>query len=194
MGRNIVRWLGVAVLVAGSSLATYAQVDTDSASTSAFDVTLSETVRIAVETQPIASTLIEVDLETRYFSLGTFTARVWAITNYQVSGDVDLAGTAYPALLGSGEAAIRVQIQATDFGATGDDVADNPVSDVTAGSPYTALPATLGQDLWHGGNTEGGLLTYQEATVHLWLDLDQLGDQTMGYKLNVTVKLLVTEE
>ena len=97
MGRNIVRWLGVAVLVAGSSLATYAQVDTDSASTSAFDVTLSETVRIAVETQPIASTLIEVDLETRYFSLGTFTARVWAITNYQVSGDVDLAGTAYPA-------------------------------------------------------------------------------------------------
>jgi hypothetical protein len=194
MGRNMVRWLGVAVLVVGSSLAAYAQVDTDSASTSAFDVTLSETVRIAVETQPTASTLIEENLETRYFSLGTFTARVWAITNYQVSGDVDLAGTAYPALLDSGEAAIRVQIQATDFGATGDDVADNPVSDVTAVSPYTALPATLGQDLWHGGNTEGGLLTYQEATVHLWLDLDQLGDQTMGYKLNVTVKLLVTEE
>jgi hypothetical protein len=194
MGRNMVRWFGVAVLVVGSSLAAYAQVDTDSASTSAFDVTLSETVRIAVETQPVASTLLEVDLETRYFSLGTFTARVWAITNYQVSSDVDLAGTAYPALLGSGEAAIRVQIQATDFGATGDDVADNPVSDVTAASPYTALPATLGQDLWHGGNTEGGLLTYQEATVHLWLDLDQLGDQTMGHKLNVTVKLLVTEE
>jgi hypothetical protein len=195
MGRNMVRWVGVAVLVVGSSLAAYAQ-DTDSVSTNAFDVTLSETVRIEVGTQPTASTLLEVDLETRYFSLGTFTAKVWAITKYQVSGDVDLAGTAYPALLGSGEAAIRVQIvQATDFGATGDDdTGENPLSDVIAGSPYTALPATLGQDLWHGGNTEGGLLTYQEATVHLWLDLDQLGDQTMGYKLNVTVKLLVTEE
>jgi hypothetical protein len=193
MGRNMVRWLGVAVLVVGSSLAAYA-LDTDSVSTSAFDVTLSETVRIAVATQPIASTLVEVDLETRYFPLGSFKASVWAITNYQVSGGVGLAGTASGALLSLGAAAIRVQIvQATDFGATGDDDADNPVSGVTAASPYTALPLTPAQALWNGGNTEGGLLTYHEATVHLWLDLDQLGNQAQSNVLTVTVNLLVTE-
>jgi hypothetical protein len=189
--------LGVAVLIVGSGLTAYAQ-DTDSVSTSSFDVTLSETVRIAVTASPTDSALdAKVELETRYFPLGTFMARVWAITNYQVSGDVDfLAGPATTALLGSGEAAIRVQIQASDFGVTGDDdTGENPSSDVTAGSPsYTALPATPGQDLWHGGNTEGGSLTYQEATVHLWLDLDQLGNQAMGNVLSVTVNLLVTEE
>jgi hypothetical protein len=197
MGRNMVRWLGVAVLVLGGSLAAYAgSSDTDSVSTSAFDVTLSETVRIEVGTQPLALTLLEAHLETRYFSLGTFTAKVWAITKYQVSGDVDFAlGEATTALLNSGEVAIRVQIvQATDFGATGDDdTGENPVSDVTAESPYTALPVTLGQSLWNGGNTEGGSLTYHEATVNLWLDLDQLGDQAAGNILTVTVNLLVTE-
>jgi hypothetical protein len=197
MGRNMVRWLGVAVLVLGGSLAAYAgSSDTDSVSTSAFDVTLSETVRIEVGTQPLALTLLEAHLETRYFSLGTFTAKVWAITKYQVSGDVDFAlGEATTALLNSGEVAIRVQIvQATGFGATGDDdTGENPVSDVTAESPYTALPVTLGQSLWNGGNTEGGSLTYHEATVNLWLDLDQLGDQAAGNILTVTVNLLVTE-
>jgi hypothetical protein len=193
----MVRWLGVAVLVAASSLAAYAQ-DTDSVSTSAFDVTLSETVRIAVETQPIASALVEVDLETRYFSLGTFTARVWAITNYQVSADVDFAaGDATTALLNSGEATIFAQIASTWTDLVGDEGdTDDPESDVPNGSPYTgqALPATPGQDLWHGGNTEGGVLTYHEATVHLWLDLDQLGNQAQNNVLTVTVNLLVTEE
>jgi len=195
MGRNMVRWLGVAVLVVGSSLAAYA-ADTDTGSTDPFNVTLTETVRIAVGTQPVGSALDDkVELATRYFPLGSFKASVWAITNYQVSGGVGLAGTASGALLSLGAAAIRVQIvQATDFGATGDDgVPDNPVSNVTAVSPYTALPLTPAQALWNGGNTEGGSLTYHEATVNLWLDLDQLGNQAENNVLTVTVNLLVTE-
>lgn len=197
MGRNMVRWLGVAALVLGGSLAAYAQ-DTDSMPTDAFDVTLSETVRIEVTAGvPTDSEVIEVDLETRYFSLGTFTASVWAITDYQVSGDVDFSskvGSPAEALLGLGEATIFAQIEAADLvGDEGD--ADDPESDVPNGSPYTgqALPATPGRNLWHGGNTEGGSNTFHEATVHLWLDLDQLGDQAAGNILTVTVNLLVTE-
>jgi hypothetical protein len=195
MGRNMVRWLGVAVLVLGGSLVAYAH-DTDTDATTPFNVTLTETVRIAVTTSPGAVALTnKADLETRYFSLGSFKASVWGITNYQVSGDVDFAaGDATTALLNSGEATILVQIQATDLvGDEGD--ADDPESNVPNGSPYTgqALPATPGQNLWHGGNTEGGSNTFHEATVHLWLDLDQLGDQAAGNILTVTVNLLVTE-
>lgn len=194
MWRNAVKWAAVAALVVAAAVAAYA-ADTDTASTSPFNVTLSETVRIAVNTQPVASAVVEADLEARYFALGSFTAQVWAITNYQVSADVDFAGTAAAALLSSGAAAIRAQIiQATGFGATADDVVDNPTSDVTAGTPYTAIPAVPGQSLWHGGNTEGGNLTYQEGTVDLWLDLDQLGDQAQNNILTVTVNLLVTEQ
>jgi len=195
MGRNMVRWLGVAVLVLGGSLAAYAH-DTDEVSASAFDVTLSETVRVAVGTQPLPTPKLftEGDLEARYFSLETFTAKVWAITNYQVSGGVGLAGTASGALLALGAAAIRVQIVGpADFAGADDGDTDNPKSDVAAGSPYTALPLTPAQALWNGGNTEGGSLTAHEATVHLWLDLDQLGDQAAGNVLTVTVNLLVTE-
>ena len=194
MGRNAMKWAAAALLVLAAGVAAYA-ADTDTASTSPFNVTLSETVRIAVNTQPVASTVVEADLEARYFALGSFTAQVWAITNYQVSADVDFAGTAAAALLSSGATAVRVQIvQLTDFGTTADDGTDNPTSDVTAVAPYTAIPAVPGQALWHGGNTEGGSLTYQEGTVHLWLDLDQLGDQAQNNVLTVTVNLLVTEQ
>jgi len=194
MGKNAVKWGVLGMLVLAMGTVVYA-ADTDTASTNPFNVTLNETVRIAVSTQPTASTVVESDLETRYFSLGSFAAQVWAITNYQVSADVDFSGTAASALLGSGAAAVRAQIvQATDFGTTGDDGADSPTSDVTTGSPYTAIPAVPGQNLWHGGNTEGGTLTYHEGTVHLWLDLDQLGDQAQNNVLTVTVNLLVTEQ
>jgi hypothetical protein len=195
MGRNMVRWLGVAVLVVGSSLAAYA-ADTDTGSTSPFNVTLTETVHIEVITSPGAVALdSKVALETRYFPLGSFTASVWAITNYQVSGDVDFApGAATTALLDSGEATVFAQIAESDL--VGDDgVTDNPESNIPNGSPYTgqALPATPGRSLWHGGNTEGGSSTFHGATIHLWLDLDQLGNQAENNVLTVTVNLLVTE-
>jgi hypothetical protein len=183
---------GVVATVALGALA----ADTDSATTNAFTVTLSDTVRIQIAVQPPASIAFpgaagRPALESRFFALGNFQATVYAITNYQVGATIaSVTGTGAAAVLAHGANSNNLlQAQITTF-AGSDDLTDNPVSDV---SSWTGLLSTADVNLWHGGNTEGGSLTGQTATVNLQLDLDEVGDQAQGNTLVVTLTLTVTE-
>ncbi len=193
--KQSVVWVVVAALVAVFSLAAPA-ADTDSATTNAFTITLSDTVRIQIAAQPPASIAFpgvagRPALESRYFALGSFQGIAYAITNYQV-------GATIASVTGTGATAVQahggnynnlLQAEITTFLGE-DDLADNPVSDVLT---WSGLLSTGDVNLWHGGNTEGGTLTGQTATVNLRLDLDEVGDQAQGNTLVVTLTLTVTE-
>jgi hypothetical protein len=182
-------------LIGAASLCGFGQ-DTDAATTAAFTVTFNETVRITITSEPgtpipFPGALGEEALETRYFDLTSFEATVYAITDYQVTGQIASvtgAGAAAAGVVG-GSLDDLLEIQHTSFSNVPDDGGDDPVSDLTGWEDLRLTDISL----WHGGNTEGGSATGQADTLELRLDLDEVGDQAVANTLVITLTLTVTE-
>lgn len=199
---RVTQWLLPALCVLAFGLRAGAE-DTDAASTVAFTVTLSETVRVTVGSAYVTHATANEDLFDPYFPaggadpFGHFEVRVCAITGYELSLTKQTLVTLVPG--GTTTASIDIVdnlLEIRTESLVGDDndsgQVDNPVLDWTETSSWTAFPdgTTL---LFHGGNTEGGSVVQHSALEFLRINLDALQDNASGNAFTFTLTVTVTE-
>jgi len=177
--------------------------DTDAVSTVAFNVTLSETVRVTVGSTYVTHATTDEDLFDPYFPaggadpFGRFEIHVYAITGYDLSLTKHTAVSLVPGGTTTASAdVVDSLLEIRTESLVGDDnddgQLDNPVLDWTETSTWTAFPdgTTL---LFHGGNTEGGLLTRHDAVEALRINLSALKNNASGNAYTFTLTVTVTE-
>jgi len=215
MKRNYMRLLGVGlILVLIGGMLSLAQ-DSDTESTS-FTVTLNNTVRIDINATHQDDNSIDRaepagsgDLYYRYFEedddgFAQVCLDIWAITKYQVSVKNEISCSAGAPCTPGTDLEISnalLEVQVAGFGSsTGepctnvgepDDDGDNPSSDI---SGWKDIYHNETQNLFHGGNTEGGSDNYVTAEIDFRLDLDAFEDNIQNAQYTFTLTFTVTEK
>ncbi|MGQ9733648.1 MAG: hypothetical protein ACUVQU_01125 [Candidatus Bipolaricaulia bacterium] len=192
--RKLGRILSLTACLALVGLFAGLQVQGDeSATTNSFGVTIDAFVSISIETQPsLDDTAVDqADLLNRYF-IGTngfahFSARVYAISNYEVTASDTVTVTAGSLPGGDYDPNGLLEIQARTF--TNDDEA------CMAATGWKEVPVSPGVSpvVFTGCNTEGGANNYSIANLDLRIDLDNLGDANESNAFQFTVTLTVTD-
>lgn len=192
--RKLGRILSLAACLALVGLFAGLQVQGDeSATTNPFNVTIDAFVSISIETQPsLDDTAVDqADLLDRYFiganGFAHFSARVYAISNYEVTASDTVTVTAGGTPGGDYAADGLLEIQARTF--TNDD------ETCMAATGWQEVPVSPGASpvVFSGCNTEGGANNYSIANLDLRIDLDNLGDANESNAFQFTVTLTVTD-
>jgi hypothetical protein len=163
----------------------------ESATTDSFSVDIDAFVNISIDSQPSVdnATVEQAELTVRYFDadgFAHFTARTYAISDYEVtaSDTVDVTGTPLPG--GDYAADGLLEIQASSF-------TDDEACMADAGWQEVPVSPAVSPVVFTGCNTEGGTNNYSLADLDIRMDLDNLGDSNVNLSFAFTVTLTVTD-
>jgi hypothetical protein len=164
----------------------------ESATTNSFGVDIDAFVNISIEAQPTVDnpTVEQPELTERYFDadgFAHFSARIYAISNYEVtaSDTVTITGTPLPG--GDYDEDGLLEIQASSF-------TDDEACMVGTGWQEVPVPLPAASPVvFTGCNTEGGASNYSIADLDIRIDLDNLGDSNVNLAFAFTVTLTVTD-
>ena len=169
------------------------QGDTE-ATTNTFSLDIDAFVNISIESQPAVDnpSVEQAELTSRYFDadgFAHFSARIYAISNYEVTATDTVTVTAGGTPGGDYDPDGLLEIRAGSF--TNDDegcMVGYPTYD------WQEIPTTGNSGVvFTGCNTEGGASNYSIANLDIRMDLDNLGDSNTNNSFDFTVTLTVTD-
>ncbi len=190
LGKSLVALVSLGVV--GLLLLSVPGQGDESATTNPFGVAIDAFVNISIESQPSVDnpTVEQAELTERYFDadgFAHFSARIYAISNYQVTASDTVTVTGTPLPGGDYDPDGLMEIRADSF--TNDD------EGCMAATSWQEVPVSPGASpvVFSGCNTEGGASNYSIANLDLRMDLDNLGDSNVNNAFQFTVTLTVTD-
>ena len=163
-----------------------------------FSVSINEVVHIELVPASIGSIITHrADLLQQYLYISTIDVRAYTITNYQVWFSKTTAVTQQaPGGTTTAFETIRnelMELRILDVGPLGDDGIDDPTLQFSEAVDWEDIHDTSDKRLFRGGNTEGGVLNYQYASVAFRFDLAALRNNASGNIYDFTIRLTITD-